>query len=375
MKLYSVNYQARPRLNEVLTFVLCVLLLPTLSSCVGIPIKAPPGEEPFNPGYMARIKVGETNREQVRVHLEKAPDAPRLTRFDSDTTWVYYTTRDTWQWLVCAGGPYVADCGVLGDVRDHFLIFEFDDNNVVKGWEAASTLGKCAESRVCHAGELIMLYADETRDHQVKGSKSASACHLFVYSTFSRGPSAYVVSVWLDGEVLGWIVDDDAFLFAAIEPGPHTLRTMHASSSLDDVADGLHNQFLVFDCAARESAYLHHDSRHPDRNGRRFLLVEEEDAAAQIVKRRLALQPDTESLDWQATLSAPEFAVAQEDGDTVWRVQRELRMLGYFDGALDGELDTETASAIRSFKRDRELPGDTLLDDNTLAALGFYGSR
>ena len=374
MKLYSVNCHTRSRLNEFVTIVFCVLLLPGLSSCIGVPIKAPPGEKPFNQEYMTHVEVGETNREQVRLHLEKAPGAPRLTRFDEDTTWVYYATRDTWQWLVCAGGPYVADCGVLGDVRDHFLIFEFDDNDVVQGWSTASTLGRCADNRVCNVGKLIMIYAGETRDHQAKNSESLSACDLYVYSTLRWSSPAYVIGVWLDGGLLGWFVEDDAFLFAAIEPGSHTLRTMQISSSLDDVADGRHNQYLVFDCAASDSVYLHHNSRHPDKDGRRFLLVEE-DAAAQLVKRRLILQPVTEPQDWQTASAGPEYAVAQKDDDTVWRVQRELRMLGYFDGALDGELSTETASAIRSFKSDKELPGETLLDDNTLAALGFYERR
>jgi hypothetical protein len=324
---------------------------------------------------MTRVKVEETNREQVRLYFERAPAAPRLTRFDGDSTWVYYATRDTWQWLVCAGGPYVAECGVLGDVRDHFLIFEFDDNDVVQGWDTASTLGKCAESRVCHDGELIMIYANDTRDHQAKNAESLSACQLYVYTTLNWKSSANVIAVWLDGEVLGWFVEDDAFLFMAIEPGRHTLRTMHASSLLDNVVDGRYNQYLEFDCGARDSVYLHHNSRHPDKNGRRFLLVEEDDGAAQLAKRHLILRPVTEPQDWQAASSVPEYTVAQKDDETVWRVQRKLRMLGYFDGALDGELSDETIGAIRSFKRDNKLPGDTLLDDNTLTALGFYDKR
>ena len=374
MKRYSVNWTARSRLDEFVTIVCSALLLLVLSSCIGIPIKAPPGEQPFNREYMTPVKVGETTRAQVRSYLEKASATPWLTRFDQDSTWVYYATRDTWQWLVCAGGAYVAGCDVVGAERDHFLTFEFDDNNVVKGWSTASTLGKCAESRVCHLDKLIMVYADETRDRQAKNSESLSACHLYVYSTLSWGSPAYVIGVWLDGEVLGWFVDDHAFLYAAIERGPHTVRTMQVSPSLDEVADGRHNQYLAFDCAAGDKVYLHHNSRHPDANGRRFLLVEE-DVAAQLTNRRLILRPVTEPQSWQAASLVPEYEVAQTTGDTMWRVQRELRMLGYFDGALDGELSEETISAIRSFKRDNKLPSDTLLDDNTLAALGFYDKQ
>ena len=320
---------------------------------------------------MTRVKVGETTREEVQSYLETAPAAPRLTRFDQDSTWVYHATRDTWQWLVCAGGPYVADCGVLGSERDHFLVFKFDDNDVVLEWDTVSTLGTCVDNLVCRLDDLIMVYADEAHDRRAKTYESSSECLLYVYSTLNWGSADHVVGVSLDGEALGWIINDDAFVSVAVEPGSHILQTMQASPPLDN-SIGLYNQYLAFDCAAGQSVFLHHNSRHPDVKGRRFLLVEEDAGSADLAKHRLILRPVIDPQQSHATATWQDLLVPHLAGDTVWRVQKELRLLGYFDGALDGEMSDETESAIRSFKRDQELPGHTLLDDNTLAALGFY---
>jgi hypothetical protein len=354
----------------LVVFSLSLLLI--LSSCIAIPIKVPPGEKPFAKEFMALIKVGETTREQVRSYLDAAPSAPRLTRFDQDSTWVYHATRDTWQWLVCAGGPYMADCGVAGGVRDYFLMLQFDDHDTLIKMDSDSTLGKCAESRTCHVDDLIMVYASEARDHQVKAAKSMSECQLFVFSTSGWISSEHVIGIWLDEEMLGWLLDDDAFLFAPIRPGTHSLRTTQVATSLDDTAHGRHAQYLAFDCAAGDTVCLHHDSRHPDRKGRRFLLVEEACAAKQLAKRRLILRPVAPAENWQAAVSEQTIQVPGLSDDVVWRVQRELRALDLYLGDMDGEMNDETVSAIRAFKQQRGLPGDTLLDDNTLAVLGLY---
>jgi peptidoglycan hydrolase-like protein with peptidoglycan-binding domain len=44
--------------------------------------------------------------------------------------------------------------------------------------------------------------------------------------------------------------------------------------------------------------------------------------------------------------------------------------LKLYDGAIDGNLSAETEEAIREFKQQNGLYGDTVLDDDTLAALG-----
>ena len=372
VKRYSVNWNTQKRPDEITWVLFSLLLSLVLSSCIAIPIKVPPGDKPFNKEFLTSIKVGETTREQVRSYLDTAPGAPRLTRFDQDSTWVYHATRDTWQWLVCAGGPYMADCGVAGGVRDYFLMLQFDDRDTLTKLDLDSTLGKCAESHACHVGDLIMVYASEARDHRAKSAKSMSECQLFVFSTLGWTSSDHVIGIWLDEKMLGWLLEDDAFLFSRINPGSHSLRTTQVSMSLDDTARGRHTQYLAFDCAAGDTIYLHHDSQHPKVKGRRFLLVKEAVATQQLAKRRLILQPVTAAQSWQAAVSEQTNHVPGMSDDVVWRVQRELRALDLYLGDMDGEMNDETVSAIRTFKQRHGLPGDTLLDDNNLAALGLY---
>jgi hypothetical protein len=52
-------------------------------------------------------------------------------------------------------------------------------------------------------------------------------------------------------------------------------------------------------------------------------------------------------------------------------VQRELRRLGYYDGALDGEVGPGTRSGIRAYQRDNGLAVTGMIDRALLRSLGL----
>ena len=68
-------------------------------------------------------------------------------------------------------------------------------------------------------------------------------------------------------------------------------------------------------------------------------------------------------------LAGPKPAPNEE---IIWKMQLRLRMLNYLQGPVTGYLNAETEAAARAFKKDQGLPGDTVLDDNTLTALGVF---
>lgn len=58
-------------------------------------------------------------------------------------------------------------------------------------------------------------------------------------------------------------------------------------------------------------------------------------------------------------------------GSDVLRLQRALRRLGYYSGALTGSFGSRTAEAVRNFRRDHGLPVSGEADAALLAAIGL----
>jgi hypothetical protein len=346
-------------------------LLACLGACIAIPVKPPPGEKPFKDDFLSFIAIGETTRAEVQNRLESGEVRPRLTRFDDDSVWVYAASRDTWQWLVCAGGGYTADCGIGGGTRDHFLKLEFDEDGKVRNWETSSTLGECSQSGICEEGSSLMVFASAERDSQAKQSKSDDYCAIYVFATLPGGSRDDLISVWIDDLLEGWFVNADGYLFKQVEPGPHRIKSSHSSGSYVDTISGRNSQSLLLNCAAGERHIAHHNARHKEKGGRQFVLELDPEAANAIATRTLILQPIgiTESPNVETTTLESIMSRSNLKALT-WKIQYRLKEMKLYDGPIDGELSAETEEAIREYKKQNGLHGDTVLDDDTLTALG-----
>jgi len=342
-----------------------LLICHTVAACIAIPVKAPPGEKPFEAHVSSFIVEGKTTREQVSERLAQAEPE----RFGKDTVWVYTESRDTWQWLVCAGGGYVADCGIFGTSREYFLTLTFDSAGIVRAWETSSTLWECSPIGVCKSSSLIMAYATEEQDRRVKAISPENDCTLFVYATLPGGGNAVV---WVDEQLLGWFVNSNGYLMRRVGPGLHRVTTRHSNYSAREARLGRNTQWLNINCVPGERYFVHHVARHKDRGKRRFLLITESEGHEHVQARKLILTPDENGEVPLATQSwgAPKSGSSLDD--VTWHVQFKLRQLGIYDGALDGQLTPETEAAIAAFKKRNRIYGETLLDDPTLTALGFY---
>lgn len=62
------------------------------------------------------------------------------------------------------------------------------------------------------------------------------------------------------------------------------------------------------------------------------------------------------------------------EGETVTRIQTNLKKWGYYNGPVDGVFGTKTSRAVRSFQRKNGLTEDGIVGPRTLAALGIRES-
>jgi hypothetical protein len=349
------------------------LLLCFLAACIGVPIKAPPGEKPFKEDFMSFVSIGETTRDEIRAKFSAYEINPKLTRFENDSVWVYSASRDTWQWFLCAGAGYSAACDVVGGIRDHFLKFEFDDSGRVIHWETSSTLGECAAG-VCEDGGAFMAFANAEQDQRAKRDDAPDHCQVYVFATLPRAAKQEVVGVWIDDRFVGAFLNDDGYVFETLEPGMHRVKTNQSSGTYLDTFEGRNTQSLRWECVAGRRYFIHHNCRHKEKGSRRFMLEIEDDAQEGIAKRRLILRPMTIATVARYELSPSSQFSRQEIEKIVWQMQLRLKELGFYEGDIDGELTSETKAAILEFKRQNGLYGESVLDDDTLDALGVNAS-
>ena len=62
------------------------------------------------------------------------------------------------------------------------------------------------------------------------------------------------------------------------------------------------------------------------------------------------------------------------EGQTVVKIQTNLKKWGYYSGPVDGVFGTKTSQAVRSFQRKNGLTADGIVGSRTLAALGIRES-
>jgi hypothetical protein len=185
------------------------------------------------------------------------------------------------------------------------------------------------------------------------------------------GGGGRIPTVYVDGVFVGSLVRDDAYIAIEAEPGEHRVMTADSDGTADSTRYGRNSQSLVIDCPGGQRRFVHHNGRDGAKGGRRFLL--EPATVDAMADRKLILtavtahdMPDT------APNYAPGVFSRTTTYDVVWEVQLRIKDMGLYDGRIDGGFNAETEAAVREFREQNGLQGDTLLDDHTLTALGIY---
>lgn len=269
-------------------FLLALPLIISLSACI-FPIQLP-DEEPFKDEKLAFIEIGKTTKEEIATAMSDFPLKTdegevrvKLTpkKFRGGDWWLYAQTREELV-LAWAGG---VDAEVLfGDFDYRFLLIKFDHNGIVAGYELSSSEGSgCNRYGVCVHLSLYTLLAPEDEDRVVKQFDiPADRCGIYVY-----GKPKYTVpiTIWLDGHLVGWLLDKKQFFFWQLDQGVHQLRPYRPG-----VAD---KRSIEFSCTAGDLNFFElKETSNGFFSRRSWIEIEQPDAVTgrkAIGKRRLAL--------------------------------------------------------------------------------------
>ena len=237
--------------------LLALPLVISLSACI-IPTQRP-DEEPFKDEKLAFIEIGKTTKEEIATAMSAFPMEKdeaevwvKLTpqKFRGGDWWLYAQTREELQWFIAVGG-YGGGGGVdiSPDVDYRFLLIKFDKNGIVAGYELSSSEGSgCNQYGVCVRWPHYMLLASEDEDRVVKQFDiPADRCGVYVYGKpvmyfrFTEyGESAG--TIWLDGHLVGWLLNKKQFFFWQLDQGVHQLAP-HSPGYSDQ-------RSIEFSCAA-----------------------------------------------------------------------------------------------------------------------------
>ncbi len=265
--------------------VLAVLLVISLSACIGIVPTRPPDEEAFKDEKLAFIEIGKTTKEEIATAMSDFPMKTdegevrvKLTpqKYRGGDWWLYARTREELQWTVSGG----MDGEIIGDVDYRFLLIKFDNNGIVAGYELSSSEGSgCNRYGVCVLRSRHTLLAPEDEDRVVKQFDiPADRCGVYVYGD---GP------IWLDGYRVRWLLHKKQFFFWQLDQGVHQLDP----SGPDDGNQGS----IEFSCAAGDLYFFELKTKSSGLFTKRYRVwkeIEQPDAVTgrkAIGKRKLTL--------------------------------------------------------------------------------------
>ncbi len=75
----------------------------------------------------------------------------------------------------------------------------------------------------------------------------------------------------------------------------------------------------------------------------------------------------------RSTSSAQRLKDKEARKNIIMRMQLTLQFQGYYDGPIDGIMGPKTRDAVKKFKKDKGIPGTSVMDAETLNALGIKG--
>jgi len=248
------------RLRQALAPRTILLVLPvflTLPACIFVPIHLA-AEKPFQDAWLASIEIGTTKKTEIATAVSdldtgkgerKALAQGMPIKFRGGNWWLYARARKEtewfWMWVWPAPGGGTGDVGTIISRDYHFLLIKFDDNDVVAGYELSSLENDgCNQNGICKRGFYYMLLASPDEELAVKRFDTlANRCSVYLY-----GKPKFEVSVWLDGQQAGWLLDKKGFFFWPLDQGVHQLSTLgpHVSDQSP----------IQFDCVAGSSYFF-----------------------------------------------------------------------------------------------------------------------
>lgn len=207
-------------MNNASRLLFVLHLLTVLPACIALPLESG-GEEPFSDERLAFIQIGESTKDDIATAM------PWPTQFKDGNLWLYARTRQEAKWWLVVISPSGVGEATTGGVDYRFLVVNFNDIGVVSAYETSSSNDSvgCNRAGVCKLGSEYMMIAPEETDRAVKQFDNSSGyCGVYVY-----GKRADPVQVSLDDQQVGWLIDNDGFVFKQLDHGQHQLNVANRS--------------------------------------------------------------------------------------------------------------------------------------------------
>ena len=273
-------------LNGICKYLAVLTAVTVLSGCVIIPTKAPVRQ--FEEPAISFLAPGHTTQADVRRIL----GPPVVTTVD-DSRWIYHERGMSREYIMIIG--WSADMMDATPVQ-YFLLVNFDENGTLTGYDVEKNGTSCGDGICVARGQYYSIEAEPDETVTAAQRASADQCSVHVFADRPR-IGAWIggdsVEASIDGEQIGYLLDDDTFYRVSVDSGRHELQTRYITNERGIAGlpkpirseETLELQQQTFDCAGGEAHYFEHVTDR--KTGSRLLEHDEEHGANEIDKRNL----------------------------------------------------------------------------------------
>ena len=282
-------------LKGLFKFMAVLVAVLALPGCIVFPTKAPVRQ--FEEPAISFLAPGLTTQSDVRRIL----GPPVVTTMDA-TRWIYHERGLSREYIIIIG--WSADMMDATSVQ-YFLIVDFDDSGTLTGYHVEKNGTSCGDGICVARGKYYSIEA--TPDETVEAAErlSPGLCSVYVFADRPR-IGAWIggdsVEASINGEQIGYLLDDDTFFRINVDPGKHELRSRYITNSrgIDGLPKRIRSQETLriqqatFECSDGEAYYFEHVTKR--KTGSDLLRHDENHGADEIKKRnllhRLVYSPD-----------------------------------------------------------------------------------
>lgn len=261
--------------------VLLIAVL-TLQSCVIIPSRAPVRQ--FEAPAISFLAPGMTAQSDVRRIL-----GPPVVTTEDDRQWIYHERGMSREYIMFVGrSPSQMNATPV----EYFLLLDFDRTGTLTHYHVEKNGTSCGGGICVARGKYYSIEAREQEAAQM----SVDQCNVYVFADRPR-IGAWIggdsVEASIDGEQIGYLLDDDTYFHVQVDSGSHHLQSRYILNAygLDALPkrirseETLELQDLDFECQAGEARYFEHVTDR--KTGTRLTRYNDIDGAAAIAKRKL----------------------------------------------------------------------------------------
>lgn len=262
------------------------LLLLFLSGCVVIPTRAPVRQ--FQDPAISFLAPGMTTQADVRRIL----GPPVVTTLDN-TRWIYHERGMSREYIMFVGW---SPAQIEATPVEYFLLLDFDVAGVLAGYNVEKNGTSCGDGICVARGKYYSIEARENHPVAETGEISGDHCSVYVFADRPRigawigGDSVEAV---LDGEQIGYLLDDDTYFHLVVGSGSHRLQSQYIMNvyGMDALPKRirsektLETQQVSFDCQNGEPHYFEHVTDR--KTGTRLQVHSDDEGASEIAKRNV----------------------------------------------------------------------------------------